>query len=236
MTTAAPAHITAPARTAASSARIFLLIGPPGCGKGTQSKRISEWFDIPCVSTGEILRAAASSGGTLGRRVREVMGSGGLVDDDLVNDVVAHRIGEPDCARGFILDGYPRNVCQAEFLAEVLTARGYSSPEVIVFDVHPDALVSRLEARRYCPVCARIYNLVSAPPAEAEFCDDDGMFLVRRPDDYADVIHERFRSYEHSTAPLLRHYGLNRILRIDAGQECEAVSYQIESALSRSEL
>src|SRR5205085_1267436 len=121
---------------------------------------------------------------------------------------------------------------QAEFLSGLLETR----PDVVVFDVRPEALINRLQARRYCPVCGRIYNLVSAPPADPDHCDDDGMFLVCRVDDQADVIRERFRAYDQSTAPLLKHYGPTRIVRVDASRDCDGVAAQIEAALSAAEL
>lgn len=207
------------------------MIGPPGCGKGTQGAFISHTLGIPSVSTGEILRHCASTDDALALRVRAVMESGALVSDEIVNELVAARTAEEDCARGFVLDGYPRTVAQARYLSQLLSHRGCAQPEVLVFDVRLDPLVGRLTARRYCPLCGRVYNLVSAPPAEDDFCDDDGMCLVRRADDEERVIRDRFAAYEKITAPVLRHYRSGTVHRIDGGADSAAVSAQIESVL-----
>jgi adenylate kinase len=215
----------------AATPRILVLIGPPGCGKGTQARFITRNLGIPAISTGEILRDAAGSQTELGRRLRAVMESGGLVGDEIVNELVAARILDDDCRDGFVLDGYPRTVQQAEYFGRMLRERGLPEPEAVVLDVRLDRLVTRLTARRLCPLCGRIYNLISAPPAEDEFCDDDGMFLVKRADDEERVIRERFLAYERTTAPLLRHYGNGRMHRIDASAEVECVAAHVEAAV-----
>ncbi len=212
--------------------RILVLIGPPGCGKGTQSRFLTGALEIPSVSTGEILRHAAAQENELGRKIRALMESGALVTDGIVNQVVASRIAGEDCAKGFILDGYPRTVLQARRLEQMLRERGLPNAEAVIFDVHPETLISRLTARRYCPLCGRVYNLVSAPPCEEEFCDDDGMFLVKRADDEEEVIRERLLSYERATAPLVRYYGDGVCHRVDASGEIETVALQLRTALS----
>jgi len=164
--------------------------------------------------------------------VRQIMESGALVTDDVVNQVVANRICDDDCAGGFILDGYPRTVEQARHLEKMLRDNGLPEAQVVVFDVQADLLVRRLTARRYCPFCGRVYNLVSAPPAEEEFCDDDGMFLVKRTDDNENVIRERLLAYERATAPLIRYYNGSVSHRIDAGGEIETVAREIRASLS----
>jgi adenylate kinase len=160
------------------------------------------------------------------------METGALVSDDIVNQVVANRICDDDCAAGFILDGYPRTVEQARHLNKMLRNSSLPKAQIVIFDVQPDLLVRRLTARRYCPFCGRVYNLVSAPPAEEEFCDDDGMFLVKRTDDDETVIRERFVAYERATAPLIRYYAANVCHRIDAAGEIEHVASQIQVVLS----
>jgi adenylate kinase len=231
MTTAALADRPG-AASSEKTARTLILIGPPGCGKGTQGHFISGDLGIPSISTGEILRHAAEKGDDFGRKVRSLMESGALVTDDIVNRVVADRIRDEDCALGFILDGYPRTVEQARHLDRLLSGSGLPKAEVLIFDVDPDRLVRRLAARRHCPFCGRIYNLVSAPPAEEEFCDDDGMFLVKRADDEEQVIRERLASYERATAPLIRYYGASVCHRVDGSGEIEAVAGRVQSALS----
>ena len=217
----------------AATPRILLLIGPPGCGKGTQARFITRNLGIPAISTGDILRDAAGLPTVLGTRVRAVMESGALVGDDIVNELVAARVMDDDCRDGFVLDGYPRTLSQAEHFRRMLRERGLPAPEAIVLEVPADRLVSRLTARRLCPLCGRIYNLISAPPCEDEFCDDDGMFLVKRADDEERVIRERFIAYETTTASLLRYYGNGRVHRIDASADVERVAGQIETAVTR---
>jgi adenylate kinase len=231
MTTAALAYRPS-AVTPEKAPSILVLLGPPGCGKGTQSRFLSGNLGIPSISTGEILRHAAAQDNDLGRRVRQIMESGALVTDDVVNQVVGNRICDSDCAGGFILDGYPRTVEQARHLEQMLRDSGLPEAQVVIFDVQPDLLVRRLAARRYCPFCGRVYNLVSAPPAEEEFCDDDGMFLVKRTDDDENVIRERLLAYERATAPLIRYYNGSVGHRVDAGGEIETVAREIQASLS----
>ena len=170
---------------------ILLLFGPPGCGKGTQAAHLAERFRMPAISTGEIFRAECKAGTELGRLACTIMSSGGLVGDDIVNGMVAARIARPDCAGGFLLDGYPRTVPQAEQFAAMLRQRGLPDPAVIHLEVAEDALVARLTARRQCPKCLRIYNVMWQPPRQAGRCDDDGEELIAREDDREAVIRPR---------------------------------------------
>ena len=185
---------------------VLLLFGPPGSGKGTQSGKISEWLGIPAISTGDMLREEIKAGSALGNAAQSIMASGGLVGDDLVNKMLAHRVSKPDCAHGFLLDGYPRTVEQAEYLDGVLDQRRFESPIVLHLDVPMDALVGRLTSRRQCPTCKRIYNLLQMPPKVPGICDDDGTPLVTRKDDSEDVVKERIRTYDEWTRPVLAFY------------------------------
>ena len=185
---------------------IFLLFGPPGSGKGTQSRLITNWLGIPAISTGDMLRGEIQAGTALGKAARSVMASGGLVGDDLVNKMLAQRIAQPDCEKGFLLDGYPRTVQQAEYLDRLVNERGLPKPIILHLDVPMDALVGRMTSRRQCPKCGRIYNLLHQPPRKAGFCDDDGTPLVSRKDDQEDVVRERIRTYDELTRPVLAHY------------------------------
>ena len=185
---------------------IFLLFGPPGSGKGTQSRLITNWLGIPAISTGDMLRGEIQAGTPLGKAARSVMANGGLVGDDLVNKMLAQRIAQPDCERGFLLDGYPRTVQQAEYLDRLVNERGLPKPIILHLDVPMDALVGRMTSRRQCPKCGRIYNLLHQPPRKAGFCDDDGTPLVSRKDDQEDVVRERIRTYDELTRPVLAHY------------------------------
>lgn len=185
---------------------IFLLFGPPGSGKGTQSRLITNWLGIPAISTGDMLRGEIQAGTPLGKAARSVMANGGLVGDDLVNKMLAQRIAQPDCEPGFLLDGYPRTVQQAEYLDRLVNERGLPKPIILHLDVPMDALVGRMTSRRQCPKCGRIYNLLHQPPRKAGFCDDDGTPLVSRKDDQEDVVRERIRTYDELTRPVLAHY------------------------------
>jgi len=185
---------------------VLLLFGPPGCGKGTQARLITSWLKVPSISTGEMLRAELRAGTELGLRAQAIMAAGGLVGDDIVNAMLAARIQCPDCANGFLLDGYPRTVEQAEFLDALLLRRGLPPAIVLHLDVPEDALVGRMTSRRQCPACSRIYNLLHQPPKTSGICDDDGTELITRKDDREDVFRERLRTYDEITRPVLAHY------------------------------
>jgi len=185
---------------------VLLLFGPPGSGKGTQSRLITNWLAIPAISTGDMLRAEIQGGTPLGKAARSIMASGGLVGDDLVNKMLAQRIAQPDCKSGFLLDGYPRTVQQAEYFDSLVTERGLPKPIILHLDVPMDALIGRMTSRRQCPKCGRIYNLLHQPPKKSGFCDDDGTPLDTRKDDQEDVVRERIRTYDELTRPVLAYY------------------------------
>jgi adenylate kinase len=211
---------------------IFLLFGPPGCGKGTQSASLAARFGIPAISTGEVFRAEIKAGTPLGKMASSIMAAGGLVSDDIVNGIVANRIAQPDCARGFLLDGYPRTVPQAEMFASLLRERGLPDPVVIHLDVADSALVARLTARRQCPQCKRIYNLISQPPRVADRCDDDGAALLTREDDKEAVIRQRLHAYEEQTGPILNYYGPALVRKVDGGAPPDDVAKAIAEAVA----
>lgn len=185
---------------------VLLLFGPPGSGKGTQARLITNWLGIPAISTGEMLRAEIQAGTPLGKAAQSIMASGGLVNDELVIKMLEQRIAQPDCRGGFLLDGYPRTVEQAEFLDRLIAERRLPRPIVLHLDVPADALVGRLTSRRQCPKCQRIYNLLHQPPMQTGVCDDDGTPLITRKDDREDVVRDRIRTYEELTRPVLSHY------------------------------
>ena len=185
---------------------VLLLFGPPGSGKGTQSRLITEWLSIPAISTGDMLRGEIQAGTALGEAARSIMASGGLVGDDLVNKMLAQRIAQPDCQNGFLLDGYPRTVQQAEYFDGLVAERNLPRPIILHLDVPMDALIGRMTSRRQCPKCGRIYNLLHQPPRKAGMCDDDGTPLSTRKDDQDDVVRERIRTYDELTRPVLAYY------------------------------
>ncbi len=185
---------------------VLLLFGPPGSGKGTQSRLITNWLGIPAISTGDMLRAEIQAGTPLGKAAQSIMASGGLVGDDLVNKMLANRVSQPDCGGGFLLDGYPRTLEQAGFLDHLIDEQRLKKPIILHLDVPLDALVGRLTSRRQCPKCGRIYNLLHQPPKLAGICDDDGAALITRKDDQEDVVTERIRTYDAVSRPVIAHY------------------------------
>jgi adenylate kinase len=204
----------------------IVLLGPPGAGKGTQAKLIAKHYGIPHISTGDILRSNVARGTELGRKAKAVMERGELVSDDLVNGMVADRIKQPDCDRGFVLDGFPRTVAQAEWLDRELAGKaGNTRPTVVVdVDVSYNQLLQRLTGRRTCPVDGKIYNIYLQPPKEEGVCDVCGTQLFQRVDDTEEVISERLKSYERQTLPLEDFYRKQgRLRRINGEQPVEQV-------------
>ncbi len=180
----------------------LLLFGPPGSGKGTQAVLLAEGLGVPHISTGDMFRQHVKDGTDIGRRVKAIMDAGQLVPDALVNEMVEERLARPDCAGGFILDGYPRTVPQAEMLDALLERLGH--PKVAVnLQVDYNIIVARITARRSCPACGAVYNLVSNPPKRDELCDRDGTALIQREDDKEEVMRKRFEAYEAQTLPVM---------------------------------
>lgn len=204
----------------------IVLLGPPGAGKGTQAKLIAEHYGIPHISTGDILRSNVARGTELGRKAKAVMERGELVSDDLVNGMVADRIKQPDCDRGFVLDGFPRTVAQAEWLDRELEGKAGNARSTVVVDVDVsyNQLLQRLTGRRTCPVDGKIYNIYLQPPKENGVCDVCGTQLFQRVDDTEEVISERLKSYERQTLPLEDFYRKQgRLRRINGEQPVEKV-------------
>ena len=216
-----------PAKSADPKARTIgpvILLGAPGAGKGTVAKRAVERYGIPQISTGDILRDHVARGTELGKRAKAIMEGGALVPDELLFQVVADRLKQPDCARGFILDGYPRTLPQAEWLDKHLSATGAGAPVVVNVAVGYNELLKRLTGRRSCPACGRIYNIYFQPPRKDMVCDVDGTALVTRRDDTEEVIAERLKAYERQTLPLTEHYSRQgRLREIDGSQAPDAV-------------
>jgi adenylate kinase len=210
---------------------ILLLFGPPGCGKGTQAAYLAERFHIPAISTGEMFRAECNAGTELGKAAGSILSSGGLLSDDLVNGIVAHRIAERDCEDGFLLDGFPRTVSQAIHLSALLRERGLPLPVLIHLDVPDEALVTRLTARRQCPQCLRIYNALLQPPRSAGVCDQDGAALIARNDDGEEVIRQRLRTYHELTSPILKWFGPSVVRSVDGTRSADEVAPVVERAV-----
>ena len=220
----------------------IVLLGPPGAGKGTQAKLIAETYGIPQISTGDILRDNVARKTELGVKAKEIMGSGALVPDELVCGMVADRLTQADCVRGFILDGFPRTVGQAEWLDAQLEKmragqdskrqQAYAPPVVIRLVVEYNQLLQRLTGRRSCPTCGLIYNVYYQPPKVQGICDVEGTSLVTRRDDTGEVITERLKAYEQLTLPLVEYYGARgRLIEVNGDQPVEAVMAQTFKAI-----
>src|SRR5216684_2168989 len=213
----------------------IVLLGPPGAGKGTQAKRITEHYRIPQVSTGDLLREHVKQQTPLGREVQALIAKGELVSDHLVCDIVAWRLREPDAQRGFILDGFPRTQKQAAWLDAFLKFEFFESgkwaawlPIVVRIQVDYNKLLLRIAGRRTCPTCGRIYNVHSQPPLVDEICDVDGSKLFIRDDDREEVIRERLATYERQTRPVADYYEqLGRVVTIDGDQPVDEVTARI---------
>jgi len=206
---------------------IILLFGPPGCGKGTQAAFLVERLQIPSISTGEMFRAECKSGSRLGRRIRAILARGGLIGDEIVNAMVAGRIAQDDCGTGFLLDGFPRTLAQAKFLTRLLEQRALPDPMVNHQDVPDELLITRLGARRQCPQCLRIYNLISQPPHSQGVCDGDGASLITRDDDCESTIRQRLAAYQEQTGPVLQWFGKSLVRRVDASKCAGQVATEI---------
>lgn len=212
---------------------VILLFGPPGCGKGTQSKFISERLGIPSISTGDLLRAASLSAS---RRVRDacaILFQGGLVDDAVINEMLVSRLEQHDCRDGFLLDGYPRTYSQAVFLQHYISESNRRNAQLIHLDVPRSVLVERICSRRQCPTCRRIYNLVFQPPRTAGLCDDDGAALIQRKDDTEEVLAERLRAYQRMTESVVSFYAAEDYHKLDGSMEPTEVSRTIARLLEK---
>ena len=211
----------------------ILLLGAPGVGKGTQAKELVKTWNIPQISTGDLLRANVAQGTKLGKVAKEIMGRGELVPDSLVNEMVAIRMLEPDTARGYILDGFPRTLGQANWLDGRLAAQPESMPVVAVsIQVNYNQLLRRITGRRNCPVCQTIYNIYMNPPKKDGFCDVEGAALVQRADDTEEVFKERMRAYVALTAPVVDHYrALGRFAEVDGDRPIATIAAGIVAAV-----
>jgi len=216
-----------------------ILLGPPGAGKGTQAKRIAEHYRIPQISTGDLLREHVTRGTELGLKAKAIMDRGELVPDELMYGMVASRLNQADCERGFILDGFPRTAGQAGWLDVFLEQEFFEksekcTPIVIRMDVDYTQLLLRISGRRSCPTCGRIYNLHFQPPRVDELCDQDGSKLIQRFDDREEVIRPRLEAYEIQTRPVADYYqSKGRLIVLNADRPIEAVSAEIFDVIDR---
>lgn len=210
----------------------IIMLGAPGAGKGTQAERIASKYQIPHISTGDIFRANIKEGTELGRKAKSYMDQGLLVPDSLTVDLVMDRISQEDCKNGYILDGFPRTIPQAESLTEALKARGEALDFAIDVDVPDESIVSRMSGRRACLSCGSTYHIVYAAPAKEGICDKCGSGLVLRDDDKPETVKKRLTVYHEQTQPLIEYYSNEKILRtVDGTKDMEQVFRDITNIL-----
>jgi len=210
----------------------LIFLGPPGSGKGTYASRIAARYSIPTLSTGEMLRQAVKSGSPIGAELKSFMEAGKLVPDEVVGKVLMERLSQPDCLKGFILDGYPRTIIQADMLGKVLDSRGVKLTRAINVVVTEELVQKRLGGRRSCGKCGEIYNIFSMPPKKEGVCDKDGEALVVRPDDQPETIKKRFVEYRDKSEPLIAYYTKRGMVSdVDGSQPVDDVVAKIVSAI-----
>ena len=209
-----------------------ILLGPPGAGKGTQVAKIVEKYGVPHISTGDIFRENIKKGTELGKKAQEYMNRGELVPDDLVIEIATTRLLEDDCRNGFLLDGFPRTVYQAEKLDEFLAARGSKIDKVLDIAVEKEELITRLTGRRVCKACGASFHVVNIPPKQEGVCDYCGGELIQRADDNLETVTNRIDVYEAQTMPLIDYYEkAGNLVHIDGSTGLENVFADIVSAL-----
>jgi adenylate kinase len=229
-------HSAGSAAAAQGLKRAVIFLGPPGAGKGTQAKQVAQLYHVPHLSTGDMFRDHVSCGTALGLKAKPIMERGELVPDDIVLAMVEERISRPDCRDGFVLDGFPRTLPQAEKLSELLRGLNFGRPLVLHFVVDTQHLLRRLTGRRTCSVGGEIYNIYERPPKVPGRCDNDGGELAQRPDDREEVIAERLAAYERQTKPLVDYYRSQGVLAdVDGSADVEAVTRAVLGILERAQ-
>lgn len=214
---------------------ILVLLGPPGSGKGTQAKKVASERNWPQLSTGDMLRAAILRGTQLGLEAKSFMDKGALVPDSVVIGLIAERTLQRDCSGGFVLDGFPRTLGQAEALDELLAARQRKIENVISFEIPDQNLVSRLSGRRTCPKCGSMFHIATLKPKKDGICDQCGTALEQRADDHEDVIRKRLVVYHDQTAPLVEYYKAKGVLHaLDATRSPEAVHNKLNEIVEKN--
>lgn len=213
---------------------ILILLGPPGAGKGTQAKLLAAELKVPHISTGDMFRDHKARGTEIGKKVQAIMDAGGLVTDDITNDMVKERLGRPDVAQGFILDGYPRTAAQAQYLDLLLHALGRQITRCLSYEVSADVLVERMSGRRSCPKCGAVYHVTQNPPKRDGYCDKDGAGLVQRDDDKPETVRKRLQEYAAKTEPLIRFYrDRHALAQIEGVGSPEGILAATKKALGR---
>jgi adenylate kinase len=208
--------------------RAVIFLGPPGAGKGTQAKELAKHYGVPHLSTGDMLREHVCQGTPLGLEAKPIMARGDLVPDSLVLKMIRERIERPDCSHGFVFDGFPRTVAQAQYLSVLLRNHGYRAALVVYFAIDPALVLRRITGRRTCKVGGEIYNIYERPPKVEGRCDNDGGELEQRPDDREEIVGPRLQAYEKQTKPLVAYYRrLGRLQDVDAAISVDEVAQQV---------
>ena len=206
----------------------IILLGPPGAGKGTQAKKIAETFSLPHISTGDMFRETAASGTELGKKLQSFMSEGALVPDDVVIEIVKSRLLKPDCAKGFLLDGFPRTTAQSEALDKVLLESSRKIDYVFSISLKDEIIIKRLSSRRVCLSCGASYNTITQPSKTEGACDKCGGKVIQRTDDNPDTIKNRLKVYKDQTSPLIAYYKKAGVLNeVDGSGTVEEVFKRI---------
>jgi adenylate kinase len=209
----------------------LVFLGPPGVGKGTQAEKLSKEYRIPHIATGDMLRTAMAKKTPVGLEAKSYIDAGKLVPDDVIINLVAERLKEPDTAAGYILDGFPRTIKQAEALSEILKKNRQGIDRVLYFDLNEEELVKRIAGRRSCPACQKVYHTSFNPPPQEGTCSC-GTALVQRKDDRPETVKARLAVYQNETAPLIQHYREQGLLsQIDADAGVEDVTGRVKKAV-----
>lgn len=212
----------------------LILMGLPGAGKGTQAEKIEEKYHIPHISTGDMFRSAIKEGTDLGKKAKEYMDQGNLVPDEVTIGIVKERLAKDDCAKGFLLDGFPRTIAQAEALQKLTADLNRTIDHVIHVDVPEEKLVERLTGRRICPTCGTTYHVIYNPPKEEGICDKDGSQLIQRDDDQPETVKKRLAVNVEQTQPLLDFYqDKGYLVKVDGDRDIDDVFLDIESILDK---
>jgi adenylate kinase len=212
----------------------LILMGLPGAGKGTQADKINNKYNIPHISTGDMFRLAIKEGTELGKKAKEFMDQGELVPDEVTIGIVKERLAKDDCKNGFLLDGFPRTIAQAEALEQLLSELGLALDHVIHVDVPEEKLVERLTGRRICPTCGTAYHVIFNPPKVEGICDKDGSQLVQRDDDTAETVKKRLSVNIEQTQPLLDFYeSKGYLVNVNGDQEIDKVFQDIQGFLEK---
>lgn len=213
----------------------IVFLGAPGAGKGTQSQMLSDKYGIPQLSTGNMLREAVEAGTEIGKKAKNIMDAGGLVSDDVVLGIISARVEQDDCKAGYILDGFPRTVAQAEGLDTMLAEQGIELSHVFCLEVDEDTVISRQSGRLYAQKSGRVYHAVNNPPKVEGKCDVTGEELVKRDDDTEEVLRHRLSIYREQTAPVKDYYSARDMVQeFDGAQEMESVSAQLVEAIEET--